>query len=217
VLLFVPGLYLAWCLSQAKRFRRLFRVLVFAPVVMSSLVVSLIWKFIYNPNWGLLNQTLHALHLDGLARQWLGDTSTAMTAVLIAAVWHSIGLWVVLIGAGLERIHPEVIEAAKVDGANAAQEFMWVTLPQLYPVLRSLAILWIIESMHAFTWVYVMTEGGPINSTEVAATYVYAIAFQSQDFGYATALATIVLAATAVVAAVAFRVLYRRGVQEVVA
>lgn len=214
VLLFVPGLYLAWCLSQITRFKRVFRVLVFAPVVMSALVVGLIWKFIYNPNWGLLDQTLRSLHLGVLARPWLGDTSTAMTAVVIAAVWHSIGLWVVLIGAGMERIHPEVLEAAKVDGANAWQEFFRVTLPQLFPVLRSLAILWIIESMHAFTWVYVMTEGGPIRSTEVAATYVYAIAFQSQDIGYATALAAIVLVATAAVAAAAYRVLYRGAFRE---
>lgn len=193
IMLFVPALFLAWCLAQPIRLKRFFRIIIFTPVVVSVLVTSLIWKFFLNPNWGLLNAFLKAVGLESLATPWLGDTRTALLAVTAASVWHSMGMYVVLLSAGLERIPSDMYDAAKVDGANDRQQFVHISLPLLWDVLRSLLVLWIIHAIQAFAWVFVMTQGGPMNSTEVAATYVYSIAFVSNKFGYATALATLMM------------------------
>ncbi|SDO38351.1 raffinose/stachyose/melibiose transport system permease protein [Paenibacillus sp. yr247] len=192
-MLFVPAIFLAWCLSQPIRIKRFFRFIIFTPVVISVLVTSLIWKFFLNPNWGLLNALLKAIGLESLATPWLGNTHTALLAVTVASVSHSIGMYVVLISAGLERIPTDMYDAAKVDGANDRQQFFHISLPLLWDVLRSLIVLWIIHAIQAFAWVFVMTQGGPMNSTEVAATYVYSIAFVSNKFGYSTALATLMM------------------------
>ncbi|MFC5650571.1 carbohydrate ABC transporter permease [Paenibacillus solisilvae] len=193
ILLFVPALFLAWCLGKPIRFKRFYRIVIFAPEVLSILVTSLVWKFMLHPNWGLINTFLRAIGLDALTTPWLGNPNTALLAVIIASVFHSMGMYVVLLSAGLERIPPELYDAAKIDGANDRQQFIYVSLPLLWEVLRSLLVLWIIHAIQAFAWVFVLTQGGPMGSTEVAATYVYSIAFVSYDFGYATALATIMM------------------------
>jgi ABC-type sugar transport system permease subunit len=211
VILFVPAVFLAWCLAQIRVLRRFFRVVVFAPVVISVLVASLVWKFLLDPSWGLLNTTLRAIGLNSLAIPWLGDTRTAMLAVVVAAVWQSLGLWVVLISAGLESIDPQLYEAARVDGANRRKEFRHVSMPQLWPVLRALILLWVVQAVQVFAFVYVMTpSGGPAGSTAVVSTYIYDTAFTSQDYGYAAALATIVLLVTGVLGMVLGTVLRGR-------
>lgn len=192
-MLFIPALFLAWSLAQPIRFKRFFRAVIFAPVVVSVLVTSLIWKFLLNPNWGLLNAFLKEIGLGSLALPWLGNPYTALVAVTAASVWHSLGLYVLLISAGFERIPSDLFDAAKVDGANDRQQFMYVSLPLLWQVLRSLIVLWTLHAIQAFAWVFVMTQGGPMNTTEVAATYVYSIAFVSNKYGYATALATLMM------------------------
>lgn len=210
VILFVPAVFLAWCLAQVRRWRRFFRVMVFAPVVVSILVASLVWKFLLNPTWGLVDALLRAVGLSSLAIPWLGDTRTAMLAVVVAAVWQSLGLWVVLISAGLERIDPDLYEAARVDGANRWAEFWRISLPQLYPVLRALILLWVVQAVQVFAFVYVMTpSGGPAGVTAVVSTYIYDEAFTSQDYGYAACLATIVLVLTGVLGVVVAAVLRR--------
>lgn len=209
VVMFIPALFVAWCLSQVIRLRRFFRVVVFAPVVVSVLVASLAWKFLLNPSWGLIDLLLRALHLGHFAVPWLGDSRFAMPAVVVAAVWQSLGLWVVLISAGLERIDPELFEAARVDGATRRTEFFFITLPLLWPVLRALILLWVVQAMQVFAFVYVMTGGGPSGSTEVVSTYIYDIAFTSQKFGYAACLATIVLVITGVVGGLIGKLLVR--------
>lgn len=210
VILFVPALFLAWCLAQVRRWRRFFRVMVFAPVVVSILVASLVWKFLLNPTWGLVDALLRAVGLSSLAIPWLGDTRTAMLAVVVAAVWQSLGLWVVLISAGLERIDADLYEAARVDGANRWSEFWHISVPQLWPVLRALILLWIVQAVQVFAFVYVMTpSGGPAGVTAVVSTYIYDTAFTSQDYGYAACLATIVLVLTGVLGVVVAAVLRR--------
>lgn len=195
LMLFIPALFLAWCLAQRIMFKRFFRVVIFAPVVVSVLVASLVWKYLLDPNWGLLNALLKHIGLGALATPWLGNVHTALIAVTAASVWHSMGLYVVLLSAGLERIPPELFEAARVDGANEREQFVYISLPLIWEVLRSLMVLWFIHAIQAFAWVFVMTQGGPMNATEVAATYVYNIAFVSNKFGYATALATLMMLA----------------------
>ncbi len=214
LVLFVPGLFIAWCLSQRIRFRRFYRIVVFAPVVLSVLVAAVVWRFIFNPSWGLLNTILRDIGLEGLALPWLGDDRTAMLAVVIAAVWQNIGLWVVLISAGLERISPEILESARIDGASARTEFFRISLPLLWPVLRILILLWTIGALQLFAFVYVMTGGGPAGETQVVASYIYGVAFTSQSFGYAAALATLVLIIAGVVTLLLSRVLVERDFED---
>lgn len=214
ILLFIPGLFIAWCLSQPIRFRRFYRVVVFAPVVLSVLVASLVWRFIFNPTWGLLNTFLRGIGLDQLAIPWLGDSRTAMFAVVIAAVWQSLGLWVVLISAGLERINPEIQESARIDGASPRTEFFHISLPLLWPVLRTLILLWVISALQLFAFVFVMTGGGPAGETEVVTSYIFGVAFTSQRFGYAAALSTIVLLAATCLALGLGRILARPAYED---
>ena len=195
VVLFIPAVFFAWCLANVTRFRRFYRVAVFAPVVISQLVAAVVWTFLLNPSWGPLNVGLEEIGLGNLALPWLGDSRTAMIAVVFASVWQSLGLWVVLVSAGLERIDPALYEAARIDGANRWREFVHVSLPQLWPVLRALILLWIVQAIQqVFTSVFVMTGGGPAGATQVAPTYIYDTAFGgSERFGYAACLATIVM------------------------
>ena len=194
ILLMVPALLIAWGLTQPIRFRRYFRFIVIAPMVISIAVAGLMWRMIYHPNWGPLNAALRAVGLGSLALPWLGDTRTALVAITVTSVWHQMGMWVLLISAGLERIPLELGEAAKVDGAGERQVFWYITLPLVWDVLRTLTVVWIILSLQAFAVFFVMSPwGGVTGSTQVAATYIYYTAFSDFQWGYATSIATVLL------------------------
>lgn len=197
VLLFVPAIAMAWSLQQRIRAKRFFRFIILAPVVMSVSVAGLMWKWMYNPTYGLINPILEALGLGAWVVPWLGEPNTALTAVILASIWHGIGTWVLLLYAGLERIPPDLPDAARVDGANDWQIFRTITLPLLWEVLRVLLVLWVLQALQAFAFIYVMTGpvsvGGPMNSTEVMATYVFKNAFISFKWAYSMALATVML------------------------
>jgi len=197
ILLFAPALALAWSLHQPVRAKRFFRFIILAPVVMSVSVAGLLWKWMYNPTYGLINPALEAIGLGGLIVPWLGEPNTALTAVIIASIWHGIGTWVLLIYAGLERIPPDLAAAARIDGANDWHVFRYITIPLLWEVLRILLVLWVLQALQAFAFIYVMTGpvsvGGPMNSTEVMATYVFKNAFVSFNWAYSMALATVML------------------------
>lgn len=191
VVLFPLALFLAWALLRTKRSRSFFQLAIFAPAVLSVSVAGVLWKFIYNPNFGIINNVLETVGLGALARPWLGDPSTAMLGIVVAVIWHGIATWIILILAGLDRIPSELHEAASLDGASHWQVFIRVTLPLLWPVLSTLLVLWFIQSMQTFAFIYVMTEGGPYGSTEVMATYMYRMAFEGRMFAYGSALAII--------------------------
>ncbi len=217
VLLFLPATFLAWALQQPLRGRRAYQYIILAPVVIAASVAGLIWKWIYNPNQGLINPLLERLHLGSLAHPWLGDTRFALTAIIIASLWHGIGTWVLLISAGIERIPPDLPDAARIDGAGDWQVFLHVTFPLMWEVMRILIILWVIQALQAFTFIFVMTGpvsvGGPLGSTEVMGTYVYKQAFTNFKWAYASALATTILAAILVLSIVVNRVTLRETVE----
>jgi len=187
-------MFLSWALTQNVRYRSVFRYIIIAPLMLSIVVVALLWKLLYNPVFGPINNLLHAVGLSSLALPWLGDPRTALLAVVVATVWQQLGMWVLLISAGLERIPSEIMEAARVDGANEWQLFWKITMPLLWGILRLLFILWIILSLQVFAQVYVMTpHGGAARSTEVIATLIYDRAFGSYQWGLACAMATALL------------------------
>jgi ABC-type sugar transport system permease subunit len=197
VLLFVPALVLAWMLQQPIRGKRGFRFVILAPVVIAASVAGLIWKWIYNPSQGLINPLLERIGLDALAVPWLGEPRYALIAVIIASVWHGVGTWILLITAGMERIPPDLPDAARLDGSNDWAVFRNITMPLLWEVLRILLVLWIIQALQAFTFIFVMTGpvsvGGPLGSTDVMGTYVYRVAFTDFKWAYGAAMATSML------------------------
>jgi ABC-type sugar transport system permease subunit len=208
---------MAWSLQQPFRGRRVFSFIILAPLVIAASVAGLMWKWIYNPTQGLINPVLEWLHLDALARPWLGDPRYALTAVIIAAVWHGIGSWVLLISAGIDRIPADLPDAARIDGANDWQVFRGITVPLLWEVLRILIVLWVIQALQAFTFIFVMTGpvavGGPLGSTDVMATYVYRIAFVDFKWAYGAAMATVMLVMIFLLSLLVNRVTFRETVE----
>ncbi len=217
VLLFGPALFLAWALQQPVRGQRVFSFVVLAPVVIAASVAGLIWKWIYNPSQGLVNPVLKEVGLDRLAVPWLGSTRWALTAIIIASIWHGIGTWVLLISAGIDRIPADLPDAARVDGSSDWQVFRFVTIPLLWEVLRILIVLWVIQALQAFTFIYVMTGpvsiGGPLGSTDVMTSFVYRIAFIDFNWGYGAALATSMLAMIFLLSLLVNRVTMRETVE----
>ncbi|MGP9539071.1 carbohydrate ABC transporter permease [Brachybacterium sp. AOP43-C2-M15] len=194
VVLFPLALFIAWGLMRTKGTRSFYQLAIFAPAVLSVSVAGVLWKFIYNPNFGLLNTVLESIGLGGLSRAWLGDASTAMFGIVVAVIWHGIATWIILLLAGMDRIPTELTEAASLDGASDWRVFRSVTLPLLWPVLSTLLVLWFIQSMQTFAFIYVMTDGGPHGATEVMATYMYRLAFGGRMFAYGSAMAIIMTA-----------------------
>lgn len=191
VVLFPLALFIAWALLRTKGSRAFYQVAIFAPAVLSVSVAGVLWKFIYNPSFGLVNTVLEAVGLDSLTRPWLGQPSTAMFGIVVAVIWHGIATWIILILAGIDRIPAELSEAAALDGASDRKVFMKITLPLLWPVLSTLLVLWFIQSMQTFAFIYVMTNGGPAGATEVMATYMYRLAIEGRMFAYGSAMAVV--------------------------
>jgi ABC-type sugar transport system permease subunit len=196
------GLFLAVLLWQGVWGMALFRTVYFMPVVLASVIVGIIWRWIYNPVFGILNEALKAIGLGAFARGWLGDVHLALYAVLAAAIWAHIGFVFVIFLAGLQNVDLELLDAAKIDGANAWQELWYVTIPQLANVLTMVTALSLIGGFNVFDIVFVMTGGGPANQTELIATYTYQMAFAENQVGYGAALSMVMtlisLAATVV-------------------
>jgi ABC-type sugar transport system permease subunit len=188
----VIGLLLGVLLSgKNTRGRTVFRTIFFMPVVLSPVVIGIIWGWIYNPIFGILNRLLEVIGLGFLSRGWLGDPHLALLAVLIAAIWAYFGFCLVVIMAGLQNVDIELYDAAKIDGANSWQQFTNVTIPQLSPVLTMITAYTLIGGFNVFDIVFIMTQGGPANTTELIATYTYKQAFQLNEVGYGAALSMV--------------------------
>ena len=188
------GFLLALLLNRRLAARSLLRTLFFVPVVMSLIVVTIIFQRVYEANTGLLNTFLHAIGLGAWAHPWLGDPATALAAVIAVSVWKNVGFSLVILLAGLQGLPQDVVEAARVDGANAWQLTLRVITPLMRPILALTALLSIIGGLKVFDLVFIMTRGGPTYSTEVLATMLYREAFELNHMGVASAIAVILVA-----------------------
>jgi ABC-type sugar transport system permease subunit len=197
------GMLLAILLWRRPKGFTLFRTFYFMPQVLSAVVIGIVWNWIYNPIFGILNESLDAFGLEDLSRGWLGDPDVALYAVLIAAIWATIGLCFVIFLAGLQNVSKDLLEAATVDGANAWQRFWNVTVPQLASVINVVVALLLIGGFSVFDIIFVMTGGGPANATEVLATYTYKEAFTQNNVGYASTL-SVVITVISLIASVTF-------------
>jgi multiple sugar transport system permease protein len=180
------ALGLAQLLNQRVRGRAFFRAAYFLPVVVSGVVVTMLWQQLYAGETGLLNMLLRRAGLPGIG--WLTDPSVAMPAIAIMATWKNVGLYVVLFLVGLQTIPSYLYEAAELDGATAWQQFRLITLPMLNPTIVLVLVFSTIGGFSLFIEPYVMTGGGPVNSTLSGILYLYKQAFFFGKMGYASAI-----------------------------
>ena len=200
----VIGMILALLLWTRPKGFMLFRTVYFMPQVLSTVVVALVWSWVYNPIFGILNETLDSVGLESWSRGWLGDASYALYAVLGAAIWAEVGFVFVVFLAGLQNVSRDLLEAATIDGANAWQRFRNVTIPQMANVINIVVALELIGGFAVFDIIVAMTpDGGVNNSTEVIATYAYSQAFTLNRVGFASTL-SLVMTVITLVAAVLF-------------
>jgi len=196
----VLGLLLSVLLWSGAPGGMVLRTIYFLPAIVSPVVIGVIWRWIYNPVFGVLNKGLKAVGLGFLTTGWLGNPTTALYAVLVTAIWSYVGFCIVVLFAALQKVDNELMDAATLDGANAWQRFRHVILPQIAPVLTMMIVYTAIEGFNVFDIVYVMTNGGPANASEVIATYAYRKAFVENEAGYGAAL-TVVMSTVALMAA----------------
>lgn len=183
------ALVVASFLNGPVPFRGLFRTLYFLPVVCTLVAVSILWRWIFNPDYGLLNYLLALIGIDGPA--WLVSRTWAKPAIMIVMLWKGLGYSVVIYLAGLQTVPDELHEAARMDGASAWTRFFRITFPLLAPTHFFLAVIGVIWGFQTFDTVYLMTGGGPAGSTQPVLLYLYQHAFQWFDMGYASAIAWI--------------------------
>lgn len=208
----VLSLLLALLLNQALRGRDFYRTALFMPVVMSFVVVGILWSWIFNNQFGLLNNLLRAVGLNALALDWLGNPKIALWSLMMVDIWKWYGFHMVIFLAGLQTIPIEFYDAARVDGASRWQQFVSVTLPLLRPIMAVNVTLSLMGALNVFDIPYVMTEGGPANSTNVLALHIYLQAFKFNRIGYGTALSYALMVLVIVVALVQLRLMARDSI-----
>ncbi len=181
-------LVLACILNNKIRGSNFYKTAYFLPFITPMIVIAIVWQWIFDPNIGLLNQLFH------LNIKWLYDARFAMPALITVSVWKLIGYNMIIFLSGLSTINQEVLEAAKIDGANTWQTFKNVTVPLLSPTIFFVIVITTISSFQVFDLIYIMTEGGPDNSTMVMVYSIYKYAFEFFDIGKASAIAYILFA-----------------------
>jgi N-acetylglucosamine transport system permease protein len=217
-LLFFGGLFIltvaigiAHLLQKETKLVSYARGIFLLPQMVSLVVVAVLWEFIYDPAFGLLNFMKHGS--GGAGNAILADSHTALPGVGIAFVWHALGFYIMLYAAGLRSIPQEVNEAAMLDGAQGFLRVRKVTMPMLWSISRVAVVYLVINSLNVFALVFLMTQGGPDRKTEVMLTYLYEQAFTNYEFGYATALAVANFALVMALSLVVMLV-FRRDPQE---
>nr|WP_094552236.1 sugar ABC transporter permease [Petroclostridium xylanilyticum] len=183
------ALFLAILINKKLKFTNLFRIAYFSPLITSMTVVAILWIFLYNPNQGLINSALN--HLGIPNQPFLRSAKQAMNSIIFMSAWQAAGYQMMIFLAGLQNIPKDLYEAASIDGANAFQQFRYVTLPGLYNVTVFVLMITTIQAMKLFTQPYIMTQGGPENTTRTLAYYIYQHGFQFRSVGYASALSVV--------------------------
>jgi ABC-type sugar transport system permease subunit len=206
----VIGMFLALLLWRQPKGFTFFRTVFFLPHILLTVVIGIIWSWIYNPIFGILNTWLDGIGLEDVSRGWLGDPSTALYAVLVAAIWAEVGFVFVILLAGLQNVSRDLLEAATIDGAGGWRRFWDVTVPQLGNVLNVITALLLIGGFNVFDIIFVMTQGGPANATQTMATMTYDQAFTLNRVGYGSAI-SLVMTAISLIASVVFLKLRERG------
>ena len=205
----VIGLALALAIASIGVGSAFFRTVYFLPVIAPMISVSLLWVWVYDPNYGLANQLLRSIGLDGL--RWLKDPDLALLGIAVMTVWKEVGYAVVIFLAALVAVPRNLYEAAKIDGASAWSRFLHVTLPSIRPATAFVVVTSIITYLQTFGQIYIMTKGGPGTSTTTTVYQIYDKAFVLFDFGRAAALSMALFAVVGIVSIANFVLFTRRS------
>ncbi len=185
----VLGLIFALMLWTVGKSSVWYRLAFFIPHLLPVVAIGVVWSWIYHPISGWLNGFLGLIGLEALQQGWLGDTDTALLAVLVAAIWATYGFVLVILLSALRSVDPELIEAARLDGANTVQRTWHIVLPQITPVFLMVTTITLVGGFSVFDIVLVMTGGGPANATNVLGVHAFTAAFQLNNVGYGTTVA----------------------------
>ncbi len=188
----ILGLGLALLVWNVQRGSVWYRTAFFLPYILPPVAVGVVWGWIYEPSRGWLNRALESVGLGALTTGWLGNPSTALYAVLGTAIWSAMGFVFVIILAALRNVDIELVDASRIDGANAFQRLGYIILPQIMPVFLMVATITLVGGFSVFDIIFVMTGGGPAGATDVLGTYAYKSAFQLNRISYGTTLALII-------------------------
>jgi multiple sugar transport system permease protein len=197
------GILFALLLNQKIAGRFVYRAIYFVPVVAPTVALGILWQWIYEPHFGILNTVLKVFGIQGPA--WLGSTHWAMRSMIIFALWQGLGFNIVIFLAGLQSISTEYYEAAEIDGANTLQRFFHITMPLLSPVTFFMLVTGVIGACQDFVTPYILTGGGPANATLMAVMFLYGKAFREQHMGLASAVAYILFAVIVTLTLINFR------------
>ncbi len=187
------ALLLSLVLLKNGWFQKFIRASIFMPMVLSSVVVGIIWGYIYHPQIGILNFLLDSLGLGSWKMQWLSDPSVSMYAIMVPIIWLNVGPYLVMFIAALQNIPSEIDDAAQIDGAKGSRKLFSIKLPMIWDTIKVAVVLCISGSLKAFDLIYVMTGGGPAHSTELLASYMYNNTFSIYRFGYGSAVSTMIV------------------------
>lgn len=201
----IAGLGLAGLITMGRKGSGLFRLAFFVPVMLPMIVVSYLWKFVYNSDFGLINILLEKIGLESWTRVWLGNPDTALYAICIVSGWVYAGFYMTIFYSGIQRISREVYESAYLDGAGEGQIFFKIKVPMIRNLVETGIMLCVLTGFQSFDLFYVMTNGGPYNSTEIVTTYLVKVVFTHMSIGYGSALAVIMTIVIAVIGLVVSR------------
>jgi ABC-type sugar transport system permease subunit len=208
--MFVIGLGLAMLLLNVRRGGPALRAVIYFPTLAPLIVVGSIWLFVLHPDFGILNMTLQAVGVGAV--NWLGDPTTALPTIALIEVWRGIGFWSLFFLAALYGLPRELYQAAHLDGANAWQRFRYLTLPLLRPTFLFAVVLAIIYNLQIFDTVFIMTDGGPINSTATVVWYIFRSIYVYEEPGFGATLSFVLLLLILALTLVALRLLRARRV-----
>lgn len=187
------ALMLAVLLHKSNLLQRFLRSAVFLPMVLSTVVIGMIWQYIYHPQIGILNFLLDALGLENWKLEWLSDRKIAIYSLIPPLIWSYVGLYLIIFMSALQNIPGEIHDAAKIDGVSGARKLVTITLPMIKNTVQVAVILCISGSLKSFDLVYIMTKGGPAHASELLATYMYNSTFTTYRYGFGSAISTTIM------------------------
>lgn len=191
----ILALFFAVALTQLRiKEAPFYRIVFFFPNIMSVVVIGILWQFIYDPDMGIVNSLLTMVGLESWTRPWLGSTEWALPSLVLPSIWAGIGLFMLLLIGGITNISKSLYESAKIDGASEWQQFWKITVPLIWPQIKTSIIYIVITSLNgSFVLVQIMTKGGPGHASEVMGSYLYEKAFEDFKFGYGAAIGVMIL------------------------
>ncbi|MFB5673736.1 carbohydrate ABC transporter permease [Paenibacillus terreus] len=187
------ALALAVLLHKSSFLQRFLRSAIFLPMVLSTVVIGMVWQYIYHPQIGILNFLLDTLGLQSWKLQWLSDAGIAIYALIPPLIWSFVGLYLIIFISALQNISSDIHDAARLDGATGLRKLVSISLPMIRETVQVAVILCISGSLKSFDLVYIMTKGGPAHATELLATYMYNSTFTSYRYGFGSAISTTIV------------------------